>query len=471
MVACLLALALAPSLDAVLDNPKLQGAWVAAYVGTMDGTTLYQRHSRAHMMPASNQKLLTVAYALARFGPEHRFETRFWKVREGVRVQAEGDPMLTYDQLKAAGAKLGIGAETAVYVHQPFRAQIGPAWEWDDLPNKYAAPVAALTVDRGSFEIWAENGKAFFLPAAYGTRVVHGASEGKPVVRYDPSQRVAIVSGTLPTTRTRLDTLALPAPDRAAVSVLGGLYAVGGEVPKRPPDWVIQSPPLAEIAKECLTKSDNNLAEVLLLDAAGSEGPLGGEPYAMAAKRLVAFAEGVVGVAKGDFAPHDGSGLSRHNLVTARGLATLLAWANRQPWNNTWQTSLSSSNVGTLSGRLKGTGFRGKTGTLHLASALSGYLEAGKGRTLVVSLVFNHFGCSSAEARAIQDAFVGQLQKEFGNGTQIAVRRLYESLDAHAQPRSSARHWFPRSVYNPVAARERHDGRTQSDHALLPHAG
>lgn len=452
----------------MLDDPKLQGAWVSAYVGTLDGTCLYERHAALRMMPASNEKLASVAYAFATLGPDHTFKTRFWKVTEGVRVQAEGDPMLTYAQLKEAGSKLHIGKDTAVYVHQPFRAQIGPAWEWDDLPNKYAAPVAGLTVDRGSFEIWAEDGKAFFVPDAYGTRTVRGATEGKPRVRYDPAHRVANVAGALPKERTRLDTLALPEPDRAAVSVLGGLYAVGGDLPTRAPDLVLESPPLREIAKECLTKSDNNLAEMLLLAAAGSEGTLGDAPYDTAAKRLKTFLEATVGVPKDDWSPQDGSGLSRHNTVTSRALARVLVWATKQVWNKQWESALANSSVGTLSGRLQGTGFRGKTGTLHLASALSGYVEDGKGRTLVVSLVFNHFLCSSAEARKIQDTFVTALQKEFADGTQFALEDPYESAHAHAQLGSAARHRISRPLHDALAARERHDGRTQSDHALLP---
>ncbi|MCB8933316.1 MAG: D-alanyl-D-alanine carboxypeptidase [Chthonomonadaceae bacterium] len=471
MISCLLAFACVSRLDAILDDSKLQGAWVSATVCTLGGETLYERNPGIRMMPASNEKLASVAFAFAKLGPEHRFQTRFWKVREGVRVQAEGDPLLTYAQLKAAGAKLGIGKDTAVYVHQPFRAQIGPAWEWDDLPNKYAAPVSGLTVDRGSFEIWAEDGKAFFLPESYGTRTVRVTEEGKPSVRYDPSQRVALLYGGLPKARTRLDTLALPAPDRAAVAALGGLYAVGGDVPAREPDFVIESPPLAEIAHECLTKSDNNLAEMLLLAAAGKEGPLGDAPYDVATKRLGAFLEGMVGVAKGDWVPQDGSGLSRHNMVASRGLARVLVWAAKQSWNKSWESSLASSSVGTLSGRLKGTGFRGKTGTLHLASALSGYVEDGKGRTLVVSLVFNHFLCSSAEARGIQDTFVTELQKEFLDGTPFALRRTYESPHAHAELGTVAGHWIPGSVHHPLAARERHDGRAQPDHALLPAQG
>lgn len=474
MIATLLAaLALGP-LDAILDDPKLSGSVVAAYVGSLDGQTLYERLPDVRVMPASNQKLVTGAYAFARLGPKFRFKTRFWKTGKGIVVDAGGDPMLTYDQLQKAGKALGIRKDTAVYVVQPFRARLGPSWEWDDLPNKYAAPVSGLTVDRSSFEIWAENGKAFYLPQAYGTAIVNHGGEGPPKVTYDPAQRVSIVSGKLPATRTRLDTLALPAPDQAAVKALGGTYAAGRQLPSVTPTLVIESPPLEEIARECLTKSDNNLAEMLLLGAAASEGPLGDQPYKKAVDRLSAWLKAGPGVSPDALAPQDGSGLSRHNLVTVRGLGKLLAWAANQPWGDVWATCLASPGVGTLSSRLATSSFKGKTGTIHLASALSGYATDASGRTRVISLVFNHFLCTASEARKIQDTFVTEIEASNLQGTLFAspFKHAFYHADhpSHPKPRRIDVYRVPRLVHHAVAAPQRADDRVESDHALLPAA-
>jgi len=468
VLAYLIAATTISGLDVILDDPKLSGAWVAAQVTTLDGTTVYQRNADRRMMPASNQKLLSNTFAFAKLGSAHRFQTRFWKVPEGIRVDAGGDPMLTFAQLTQAGKELGIKRDTAVYVRQAFTPRWGPSWEWDDLPNKYAAPVSVLTVDRGSFEIWAENGKAFFEPRAFGTLIVSIPGPGAATVEYQPTRRVAIVRGTLPKVRTRLDTLALPAPDRAAVEALGGTYARADAVPERAPDLVIVSPPLSEIAKECLERSDNNLAEQLLLAAAAVQGPLGDDPYATASARLTAFLEGSVGASKGDFSPEDGSGLSRHNQVTARGLARLLVWSRKQSWGQVFEASLATPGVGTLNTRLLGSTFHGKTGTLHLASALSGYVKDRSGRLLAMSLVINHYGCSASEARKLQDRFVTEIESSSPEGTLFAPSAQHESARSHPQPSRPARGGLRGHVHHLVAAHEWADVRTQPDHALLP---
>lgn len=472
MIASLLAAAVLGPLDAILDDPKLAGSVVAAYVGTIDGQTLFERLPDLRVMPASNQKLVSNAYAFARLGPKFRFKTRFWKTAKGVVVEAGGDPMLTYAQLQKAGTSLGIRKDTAVYVVQGFRARLGPSWEWDDLPNKYAAPVSGFTVDRSSFEIWAENGKAFYVPQAYGTAIANHGGDGAPKVAYDPAQRVSIVSGKLPATRTRLDTLALPAPDQAAVKAMGGTYAVGRQVPATPPTLVIESPNLEEIARECLTKSDNNIAEMLLLGAAASEGPLGDDAYGKAVDRLQAWLRAGPQIGSNALVPQDGSGLSRHNLVTARGLGKLLAWAANQPWGGVWATCLASPGVGTLSGRLASSSFIGKTGTIHLASALSGYATDASGRRCVISLVFNHFMCTASEARKIQDTFVTKFEESNLQGTLFATPFGHAFYDAYhpsnAQPRRPDVHRVSRPVHNAVAPRQRPDDRVESDHALLP---
>ncbi|RYG80437.1 D-alanyl-D-alanine carboxypeptidase/D-alanyl-D-alanine-endopeptidase, partial [bacterium] len=106
------------------------------------------------------------------------------------------------------------------------------------------------------------------------------------------------------------------------------------------------------------------------------------------------------------FDPADGSGLSRKNLVTARSVVRLLNWSRRQTWGATFLTALADPSTGTLKGRLGGLEFRGKTGTLDGACSLSGFVRCRSGRELAVSLLVNHYACSTARVRALQDEFV-----------------------------------------------------------------
>ncbi|MFB6240191.1 MAG: D-alanyl-D-alanine carboxypeptidase, partial [Gemmatimonadota bacterium] len=68
---------------------------------------------------------------------------------------------------------------------------------------------------------------------------------------------------------------------------------------------------------------------------------------------------------------------------------------------------------GTLEGRLLGTpaagNLRGKTGSLSSVRALSGYVTAGDGLTLVYSLLLNGYDGSGDVAIAMEDRLVEQL--------------------------------------------------------------
>ena len=100
------------------------------------------------------------------------------------------------------------------------------------------------------------------------------------------------------------------------------------------------------------------------------------------------------GVQPQDFFFYDGSGLSPQDRVTPRALTTLLRYIAEQPWGAEFRGTLPVGGVdGTLSDRyLKGAlrhRVYAKTGTLDEVNALSGYVTAKSGRTLVFSILCN----------------------------------------------------------------------------------
>jgi PBP4 family serine-type D-alanyl-D-alanine carboxypeptidase len=89
---------------------------------------------------------------------------------------------------------------------------------------------------------------------------------------------------------------------------------------------------------------------------------------------------------------HDGSGLSRLNLVTPRSLASLLAAVSRTTAGPTFQQSLPLSGVdGTLGGRLKEHSEKvaAKTGYLTYDSSLSGYVTNAANEVFAFSIICN----------------------------------------------------------------------------------
>ncbi len=415
MIALVFAQTLAQALDAELTAPQIRGALCGVYVkGT---TTLYERNGDVRVVPASNQKLLSVVYALKRLGPEHRFTLEIWKDTKGAWVSTDGHPTVTFADLANAKEKLNL-KPGPIRVRASYASVMPPSWEWDDLANKYAAKPSAFTVDRGSFELWARGGRAVLVPTPYGVRIVPmGGSESR--IDYDPGTGVLKVFGPIPKQDARMDTLAIPDPAKAAASILGGPLSYTQTIPNRPADLTLTSKPLIEIAGECLQKSDNNFAENLMLSAAAVDGPLGPKIYATAAKRFTDFLESEVGIEKGDARPLDGSGLSRHDLITPRALAKVLDFA-RVNWGDAWLNALAASGKGTLQNRLAGSSFKGKTGSLNSVQSLSGYVTDNSGNPHVIVLVFNNTIAPASEIRALQDSIVRKIESS-RDGTVVDV--------------------------------------------------
>ncbi len=392
------------ALERVLADVRLAGAQVSACVSSLDGKLLFEHNDSARLMPASNQKLLTASFAIYELGPQYRPTTRFWLQSDMLTVDAPGDPMLTYKDLVSVREQLG-GRVELVKVHQGYAPGIPDSWEFDDLPNKYAAQVTALTFDRGAFEARVHRGQILLLPEPFGVSIarVPGPTTS---IRYEPMQRKLTLFGPITAMGQIIDTLALPDPARCAALVFGRRYVATATVPTVAPTLSFQGKSTAEVVAACLPPSDNNLAEHLFLQAANHLGPVADRPYLLARERMTKFLTRVVGVSPLDLRVFDGSGMSRHNLVTTRALCRLLSWHANQPDFPAWRSYLAVPGVGTLRNRLASRRFAGKTGSLDMVAALSGYITTQDSKDLVVSVILNNYGCSESDARSIIDSFI-----------------------------------------------------------------
>jgi len=406
-------------LDAIVMSPKLRGATAGILVTETDGTVLYEHEADRRLNPASNEKLFTCAYALHVLGPDFRPNTRFWAERDALVVRSEGDPTLPYDALQSIAKKLN-PRRKPVKVSEAFRAGYPATWELDDLPNRYAAPVYAFTVDRASLELWCVNGKVELRPARFDIGIERVSHTGPFHDEFDVFHHRLKLYGELPKTDKRLDTLGLPDADFQAASVLGRSVRFVTEAPSRPPDFVYTGDPIKETLATCLQMSDNNLAESFLLMAASRKGDLD-DPYGQAIPQLKAFLHDQVGLDPGEADMADGCGMSRHDWVTPWAINRLLRWSLRQTTGPMWRTSLDHPGSGTLTYRLKGIPFQGKTGTIDCVSAISGYLDV-DGRTVVVSIILNNFACTSHDAKELENMLVEKITVNLSGGTRRALK-------------------------------------------------
>jgi len=172
------------------------------------------------------------------------------------------------------------------------------------------------------------------------------------------------------------------------------------------------SPPLGQDLTVINKVSQNLHAELVLRDLGKAVLPSDTSAGSIAAgARVVRQFLIQVGVDPADFLFFDGSGLSPKDLITPRAATTLLAYAARQPWGKTFRQTLPIAGVdGSLAGRFTQSPVKGnlfaKTGTLAEVNALTGYLIARSGRTVILSILCNDHDPSSEATHQAADKIV-----------------------------------------------------------------
>ncbi len=107
----------------------------------------------------------------------------------------------------------------------------------------------------------------------------------------------------------------------------------------------------------------------------------------------------------------NGSGLSRDERITVRGLADVLDIAWHSPFMPEFAASLPlAATDGTLRNRFAAAGMQGrlrlKTGRIDDVSGLAGFVNAASGKTYVVVILINHPGAHSGTADGVQTELI-----------------------------------------------------------------
>jgi D-alanyl-D-alanine carboxypeptidase/D-alanyl-D-alanine-endopeptidase (penicillin-binding protein 4) len=252
-------------------------------------------------------------------------------------------------------------------------------------------------------------------------------------LKREPGSDLITVLGTLPAnSAARKLTLAIQEPALHAAVLLKRLLQERGiqvdgmpralSLPPGPPANETRmvlaerlSVPLGDSVRLVNKISQNLHTEMLLRTAARQKG-VWTTPDELASFPSNFYA--AAGIPPGDVVQTDGSGLSRHDLVTPRAVAALLLYAEKQPWFADYFASLPVAGVdGTLEDRMKNSIATGrlhaKTGSVEHVRTRAGYADLPGGRRLIFSFMSNNMGSKSHEASDALDALSIAMMEEF----------------------------------------------------------
>ena len=340
---------------------------IGVLVVDTNGGVVVDYKSNERFVPASTAKMVTAAAALVKLGPDYRYHTRVLApnkpdgngVLQGDLVLVgSGDPVLASpmyqearperpitplttlaDAIQGAGIRHvtgGIIGDSSVFAYEPH----APGWKSGHFSEGSAVRASGLTINGGR-SLWR------------GPVAIESAPIG------DPSREAADVLQALLAQR----------------GITFGQRGASSTVPVSAKVHIgqVTSPPLSEILKYMVQRSDNQIADGVFRTI----GAASGKPTWQGSRDEVDSALRKLGVETSGIAMPDGSGLSRQARITPAQLTEVDAAMTRSPLGLTWLDLMAiAGHSGTLRNRLVGTPaegrVRGKTGTLDDVRALSG---------------------------------------------------------------------------------------------------
>lgn len=369
------------------------------------GRALEERAADTAFIPASVAKLPTVAAALALLGPDHRFATRLLGtgpleggvLRGDLILQGGGDPALATEgllQLLGALGATGLRQVAGRFLYDtkllpelteidsgqpwaaPYNTGVGAlslnynrallSWRRGGAP---AGPDALTVADAGRLPLdsvtvrpMAAGGGFPLLPDGVDRWLMAPPSSGEAGAAWVPVARPGLAAATLFRRLAADAGIALAAPVAGRVPTGAAALAV------------LDSLPLAELARGLLRHSNNLSAEVIGLAASRRL-----EPSAATLQQSAGLLQGWLTRQPGGAVNWNGlrlanhSGLGTGSRATPRQMAALLRAGGPALWDLL---------PGEEDGKALPPGVHAKSGTLAYVKGLAGLLTAASGRRL-----------------------------------------------------------------------------------------
>ena len=371
LLACALLLLPAPALAGAKEKVAALAPSGLVLVMDAEGKELIAQNADQPFTPASVTKIVTAWLAMEVLGGDYRFETRFYLDKDRVLyVRGGGDPFLVSEELAKLAPELvaavgkepitGIVLDASYYpsdLRIPGIENTGEAY--DALNSALAVNFNTIAAVRKGKTVGSAESQTPITPIAISQFRARGPNgRGRISLAQDPAVSLQYAGELIAAFIVR-------AGGSVKGKITTGSVPVGLE-----PVYVHKSRPLSEILVQLPIASNNYIANQVFLEIGGT---LGGPVSLKKSLKVANMMLTANGLAE-DIHLEEGSGISRNNRFTARGLAKVL--------------ELFAPHADLLHGH---DGGLNKTGTMSGVSTLAGYADTSShGRVrFVISLKSN----------------------------------------------------------------------------------
>jgi D-alanyl-D-alanine carboxypeptidase/D-alanyl-D-alanine-endopeptidase (penicillin-binding protein 4) len=454
--------------NAIESSEFAYARWGICVISLANGAVIYQRDADKLFTPASNMKIYTTGVALDLLGADYRWRTSVYantqpdsggQVHGDLVLYGRGAPDLVANSKDAdRGSLAGLADQlyqkgirrvdgNIIGDESYFRGDpLGDGWQWTDLQWYFGAEASALSINGNEVDVnvvppeKSSEQPAVKVSNAQANVVVQNRmgladKEGRATVglhrglsdnnlevwgEFTPGSkgfgaRLSVHNPALWAARLFVDAL-----KARGIAVGGDAQSRNARAPqnmrfdpaKASELAFVTSQPLSEIVKKTNKESVNLNAELILRTLGRERGEMASGPEPAGRERgddeaglaVVRVWLSRAAVPSSHIALHDGSGLSRLDLVTPESSARLLLAMSKSGAAGVFKDSLPiAGRDGTLGGRLGNLSDRvwAKTGSLTYDNSLSGYLVTAKGELLAFSIMCNDQTGHDASTRLI----------------------------------------------------------------------
>ncbi len=373
---------------------------------------VFEKNSHQYQIPASTVKLLTF-YGALQILQDSTQTLRYQSSGDTLKIWGSGDPSWKYKDFYQPDFQKIIANHSLVQFSDANQvsASFGYGWQWDDYYFAYAPERSSLPFSGNLLRVEKAGDSLALFPNYFHEKIQFTSKNLKELERDFRSNTFFLNPSTFLGSVKHHPFLAEPNVIAALASQETGkpwIYKLDS-LPTAHQQW--RGAPLAPLLKEMMLFSDNFIAEQVLFMTSDKLF------QTLDSERTIDY---LLKTSLSDLPDRpkwvDGSGLSRHNLITPRSLVRVIEKLHKLLPTEQFEEYLA---IGGKSGTLKNT-FQAaepyifaKTGSMTASYSLAGLVKTKSGKTYAFAFMNSNFPFSVSTVRKEVEKVMIQVRDHF----------------------------------------------------------